>query len=104
MKAALKWLGENYTLDGNPGMGPEGMFYYYHTMSKALSTAGIDELKTKDGKSVNWRDALARKLLNTQAADGSWKNDKAARWMEGDPVLVTGYTLLALEHLYHALK
>lgn len=104
VQAAIKWLGENYTLDENPGMGAEGQYYYYHTMAKAMTAAGLDELKTKDGKTINWRDELSRKLLNTQSSDGSWKNDKAARWMEGDPVLVTGYTLMALEHLYHSLK
>jgi squalene-hopene/tetraprenyl-beta-curcumene cyclase len=66
--------------------------------------AGIDELKTKEGKVVDWRNDLARKLLNIQAADGSWKNSAAARWMEGDPVLVTAYTLLALEHLHRTLR
>ncbi len=81
VQAALQWLGENYTLDENPGMGAEGQFYYYHTMAKALSVAGIDELKTKDGKVVDWRDDLGRKLLNIQAGDGSWKNDRpAAGW------------------------
>ena len=103
VQAALKWLGENYTLDENPGMGAEGQFYYYHTMAKALAAAGVDELKTKDGQSVNWREALARKLLNVQSGNGSWANAKAARWMEGDPVLVTSYTVLALEHLYRTL-
>lgn len=104
VKAALTWLGENYTLDENPGMGAEGQFYYYHTMAKALSVAGLDELKTKEGKTVNWREDLARKLLNLQAGDGSWKNTGAARWMEGDPVLVSAYTLLALEHVHRSMR
>lgn len=103
VKAALQWLGENYTLDENPGMGQEGKFYYYHTMAKALSVAGVEELKTKDGKTVNWRDALSRHLLNTQKPDGSWLND-TGRWMENDPVLVTAYTLLALEHVHRTLR
>jgi len=104
VKAALKWLGENYTLDENPGLGAEGMFYYFHTMSRALSVAGLDTLPTKDGKNVNWREDLARKLLNVQAGDGSWKNGTAARWMEGDPNLVTAYACLALEHVYRSLR
>jgi squalene-hopene/tetraprenyl-beta-curcumene cyclase len=104
IKSALKWLGENYTLDENPGLGAEGMFYYYHTMSRALSVAGLDTLPTKDGKNVNWKEDLARKLLNVQAGDGSWKNTTAARWMEGDPNLVTAYTCLALEHVYRSLR
>jgi squalene-hopene/tetraprenyl-beta-curcumene cyclase len=43
-------------------------------------------------------------LLNVQKPDGSWINEGAARWMEGDPVLVTAYTLLALEHVHRSLK
>jgi squalene-hopene/tetraprenyl-beta-curcumene cyclase len=103
VKAALKWLGENYTLDENPGMGPEGMFYYFHTMSRALSVAKLDTLATKDGKTVDWRADLAHKLLNIQQGDGSWKNTSASRWMEADPNLVTAYTCLALEHIYRTM-
>jgi squalene-hopene/tetraprenyl-beta-curcumene cyclase len=103
VQAALQWLGENYTLDENPGMGQEGKFYYYHTMAKALSIAGVEDLKTKDGKLVNWRDALSRHLLDSQKPDGSWLND-TGRWMESDPVLVTAYTLLALEHVHRTLR
>lgn len=102
VKAAVKWLGDNFTLDENPGMGQEGRLYYYHTMAKALSAAHMDELKTKDGKEVNWREELARKLLNTQASPGFWKND-TARWMEGDEVLATAYLVLALEHVHRSL-
>jgi len=104
VKAALKWLSENYTVDENPGMGAEGLFYYYHTMSKALSVAHIAKLDTKDGKSVDWRSALAEKLLSTQGSDGSWVNNNSSRWMEGEPVLVTTYTILALEQIAQALK
>lgn len=103
VQAALQWLGENYTLDENPGMGQEGRYYYYHTMAKALSVAGVEQLKTKDGKMVDWRNELSRHLLNHQKPDGSWIND-TGRWMENDPVLVTSYTLLALEHIYRALQ
>ncbi|CAN5844799.1 terpene cyclase/mutase family protein [soil metagenome] len=103
IQAALQWLGENYTLDENPGMGQEGRYYYYHTMAKALSVAGVEQLKTKDGKMVDWRNELSRHLLNHQKPDGSWLND-TGRWMENDPALVTAYTLLALEHVYRALQ
>jgi len=102
VQAALQWLGENYTLDENPGMGQEGKFYYYHTMAKALAAANVANLETKDGKSVNWRAELTRHLLNLQKDDGSWTNENK-RWMENDPALVTAYTLLALEHVYRSL-
>lgn len=103
MKAALEWLGGNYTVDENPGMGAEGLYYYYHTMAKALATAGISQLKTKTG-SANWTSDLSSKLLSLQNSDGSWVNDASGRWMESDPVLVTAYTVLALEHVYRVMK
>ena len=103
IQAALKWLGDNYTLAENPGMDQEGLYYYYHTMAKALTVAGLKEIKTKDGKTVDWRNELARHLLNVQKPEGSWINP-TNRWMEGDAVLVTAYTVLALEHVHRALK
>lgn len=103
MKAALEWLGNNYTVDENPGMGAEGLYYYYHTMAKALATAGIGQLKTKSG-AVNWAVELSRKLISLQNSDGSWANTASGRWMESDPVLVTAYTVLALEQVHRAMK
>jgi squalene-hopene/tetraprenyl-beta-curcumene cyclase len=102
VKAVIEWLSANFTLDENPGLGGEGMFYYFHTMAKALAAAKIDLLKLKDGRTINWRAELGKKLLNTQKADGSWKNDKG-RWMESDDVLVTAYTLLALSRIHQGL-
>ena len=30
VKAVKEWLSKHYTIDENPGMGPQGLFYYYH--------------------------------------------------------------------------
>jgi squalene-hopene/tetraprenyl-beta-curcumene cyclase len=94
--AVLKWLQDNYTLDENPGMGPQGLFYYFHTMAKALNLVGQDAVVLKDGRKVNWRDALALKLIDLQQKDGSWLNSNN-RWWEKDPALVTSYALISLE-------
>ncbi len=102
MKSVLQWLAENYSIEENPGMEGEGLFYYYHTMSKALALAGVNELKLKDGSEVNWRADLCKKLFDLQSRDGSWTNP-TKRWWEGDPVLTTAYALLALERLYPGL-
>jgi squalene-hopene/tetraprenyl-beta-curcumene cyclase len=102
VKGVIDWLSKNYTLDENPGMGQEGLYYYYHTMAKALSAAGVDTLMTKDGKKVNWRQDLAKKLLDLQNADGSWVN-KNGRWWEKDPHLVTSYATITLEIVYRGL-
>lgn len=98
VKAALQWLSENYTVDENPGLGQQGLYYYYHLAIRGLSAAGVDELTTRDGRKIDWRRDLSRKIVSLQKPDGSWSND-AARWMEADPVLVTTYCVLALESL-----
>ncbi|MEW6305564.1 MAG: prenyltransferase/squalene oxidase repeat-containing protein [Verrucomicrobiota bacterium] len=102
VSAVFDWLRGNYTLEENPGMGPQGLFYYYHTMTKALTIYGATELELKDGKRVNWRKELAQRLLNLQARDGSWANENN-RWWEKDPALVTAYAVLALEMIHRGL-
>lgn len=102
VKAVIDWLSKNYTLAENPGMGQEGLYYYYHTMAKALSASGIDTLTLKDGTRVNWRQDLAKRLLDLQNPDGSWMNN-SGRWMERDPLLVTDYSVITLEILYRGL-
>jgi squalene-hopene/tetraprenyl-beta-curcumene cyclase len=99
VRAVLEWLGRNYTLEENPAMGAQGLFYYYHTMAKALSTANIRALELSDGRKVNWRKELGSRLLDLQQRDGSWANTNG-RWWEKDPVLVTAYCLLSLEIIY----
>jgi squalene-hopene/tetraprenyl-beta-curcumene cyclase len=100
--AVKNWLGKNYTLDENPGMGAQGLFYYYQTMSKALSAANIDMLPLEDGRKADWRGELAGRLLASQRENGSWVNDNG-RWMESNPVLVTAFTVLALVQVYDSI-
>ncbi len=100
--AVKEWLGKNYTLDENPGMGGQGLYYYYQTMAKALSAANVGMLPLEGGKQADWRNELAGKLLASQREDGSWVNDNG-RWMESNPVLVTAFTVLSLEQIYDSI-
>lgn len=102
VKAVIEWLQNHFTLQENPGLGASGLYYYFHTMSKALSTAKIDFIKTKDGKVIDWRADLTGKLLSLQKGDGSWANAEG-RWMESDPILVTSYILMALGRIHQTL-
>jgi squalene-hopene/tetraprenyl-beta-curcumene cyclase len=97
VKAAYEWIQRHYTLEQNPGMGAQGLYYYYHTFAKALATIGDDQLVDADGTAHDWRAELAQELISTQKADGSWINSNT-RWLEGDPNLVTAYSLLALSY------
>ena len=98
VSAVIDWVSKNYTLDENPGMGQEGLYYYFHLMSKALTAHGVKILKGSDSKSIDWRNQLAAKLIALQNKDGSWKNSNK-RWMEGDSNLTTSYVLIALSLL-----
>ena len=95
VKAALEFLKKNYDLETNPGMGKSGLFYYYHTMSKALDALGESNFVDAKGASHEWKKELFAELKKSQQPNGSWVNTDS-RWMEGDPNLVTGYVLLAL--------
>jgi squalene-hopene/tetraprenyl-beta-curcumene cyclase len=99
VKAVMEWLRTNYTVDENPALGAEGLYYYYLVMSKALALYGADTFQTRDGRTVKWREDLALKLLNLQHSDGSWVHSDA-RWWEKDPILVTAFSMIALEMAY----
>jgi squalene-hopene/tetraprenyl-beta-curcumene cyclase len=97
VKAATAWIGQNYTLDSNPGLGDAGLYYYYDTFAKALDATGKPTFVDANGITHNWRDDLTAALVKRQRADGSWANDNA-KWLEGDPNLATGFALLALSY------
>ncbi|MCR9200357.1 MAG: terpene cyclase/mutase family protein [Planctomycetaceae bacterium] len=93
--AAQNWIRQHYTLAENPGMAAQGLYYYFHTFGKTMSTLGNDEFVDASGKSHNWKAELTVRLAALQKPNGSWINPQD-RWYEGDPNLVTAYSLLAL--------
>jgi len=97
VRAAWDYLRKHYDVTTNPELGSQGLYYYYHTMAKALHVSG--ERFIVDGKGVkhDWRAELGNQIAGLQRKDGSWIND-ADRWQEGDPVLVTTYAVLAMEY------
>lgn len=97
VQAATSWIKKFYTLDENPGIGQQGLFYYYHTFAKTLSILGVDKFEDAQGRQHDWRKELAEHLFSIQQDNGSWVNPQD-RWYEGDPNLVTAYALLALEY------
>tara|TARA_R110002111_G_scaffold254461_2_gene320149 strand:+ start:69326 stop:70507 length:1182 start_codon:yes stop_codon:yes gene_type:complete len=97
VKAANEWIRRHYSLKENPGMGQQGLYYYFHTFAKALDTMQVKQFKDADGNTHNWRAELVNHLAGLQHENGSWTN-KAERWYEADPNLATAYALLALSH------
>ena len=101
--AVVDWTRRNYTLDENPGMGPQGLYFYFHTLTKALTAAGHDSVETADGVRHDWRVDLGLHLMNLQKSGGSWENDNA-RWWEKDAVLSTSYAVISMEMIHRSLK
>lgn len=90
--AAWRWINEHASFDENPGLGDDGRYYMYCAMARALDASGHDTVNGQD-----WRDAIVERLADLQQPDGSFR-PLSKRWMESDPVLITAYALIALEH------
>jgi squalene-hopene/tetraprenyl-beta-curcumene cyclase len=71
-------------------------------MARALHAYGEPIITDAQGHKHDWRVELTQKLATLQHPDGSFSGDQ--RWMEGDPVLVTSYCVLALQEIRQDLK
>ncbi|MBX3417762.1 MAG: terpene cyclase/mutase family protein [Pirellulaceae bacterium] len=99
VQAALDWIRRHYDLKSNPGMGEQGLYYYYHVFAKALHAMGQEELVDSQNVSRRWKVELLDELASRQQPDGSWINGAEERWYEGDPNLATAYALMALVYI-----
>ncbi len=98
VKAAFDWIRYNYSVETAPKMGNQGLFYYYQTMAKSLNAYGTDVLVDNSNVSHEWRNELASQIIKIQSPEGFWVNENG-RWWENNPVLVTAYSILALEEI-----
>ncbi len=96
VRAAFEWIRRHWTFTENPGLGQQGLYYYYHTMARALRAGQQDVIEDIDGAPHNWRAEMIEALAARQREDGSWKNS-ADRWIEGEPVMATIHAVLAIE-------
>ena len=91
VRQSVEWMEKNWSVDENPGMGNQGLYYFYDIMTRALDAAKIDKVGDHD-----WKKELSTKIIALQREDGSWANENNRFW-ESDPVLCTSFALLALE-------
>ena len=112
VKAAWKWITSNWSLDENPGIkfgdannpkgSTDGLYYYYHTLARALHAYGEPVITDPQGNKHDWRVELIQKLAAEQQPDGSWAGQQ--KWMENKPILSTAYAILALQEAQLDLK
>ncbi|MCC5847748.1 MAG: terpene cyclase/mutase family protein [Verrucomicrobia bacterium] len=100
VRSAAEWSVRHWTVEENPGFGQEGYYYFMNVLTKSLAAFGQDILRREDGSEINWRLEVINRLTNLQRIDengnGYWVNENNRYW-EGDPTLVTAYTLIALQ-------
>lgn len=99
--AARDWIRSHYTLDENPGVGTDGLYYYFLTFARAMDAWGVSTIDTLDadgkpGPRRDWANDLIARLAKLQSGDGSF-TPVDDRWMENNPVLITAYAALALQ-------
>lgn len=111
VRAAWDWIRANYTLEENPGLATDGLYYYFTTFARALDAwsgpgdsdfidvTGGTGPQTGRGETTrrDWANDLIDRLAALQNEDGSFKTVDD-RWMENNPVLTTAYGLIALGH------
>jgi squalene-hopene/tetraprenyl-beta-curcumene cyclase len=107
--AAFDWITRNYTVEENPGAGTDGFYYYLVTFARALEAAGRGPTPLVRGHAItvisadgapterDWANDLIDRLAELQNEDGSFRSIDD-RWMENNPILITAYSLLAIEH------
>jgi len=100
VQAAYDWIRRHYTVEENPGMGTDGLYYYFVTFARALAALNEPTVGLIKGEGMvtdqrDWRKDLIDRLAALQSEDGSFKS-LDDRWMENDPVLITAYALIAL--------
>lgn len=91
VRQSLDYCEKNWSVEENPGMGNQGLYYFYDIMARALQASGVETVGGHD-----WKAELAEKLVALQQPNGSWFNDNNRFW-EADPVLCTSFALLVLE-------
>jgi squalene-hopene/tetraprenyl-beta-curcumene cyclase len=91
VRDSLEYCRRNWSVDENPGMGNQGLFYFYDIMARALSASGVEKVGQHD-----WKKELSTKVISLQKPNGSWYNDNNRFW-ESDPVLCTSFAMLVLQ-------
>lgn len=101
VRLAYDWIRHNYTLQENPGVGAQGLYYYLITLARAMHALGSQTIQIPgdDGSTRphDWANDLIDRLGELQNDDGSFQS-VAKRWMEDKAVLITAYSLIALQN------
>ena len=91
--------------------GPEVAFADFQAKMNELKAKGIEDIRLEEGergsgikvvekestKQRDWANDLVATLTAQQTKEGWWSNSET-RWLESQPVLVTAYSIIALQN------
>ena len=81
VKAATKWIEDNYDLKTNPGLGRGRTLLLLSRLRQGPGRHGQRHLTDSKGVKHDWRKELVAELASRQQANGSWMNPRApAGW------------------------
>ncbi|MGN0843849.1 MAG: hypothetical protein ACI4QT_01360 [Kiritimatiellia bacterium] len=104
VRSALDWASKHWTLEENPGVGDQGLYFFYDVIGRSLSVSGIECIeRSANEPSIDWRAELVKKLVSLQRENGSYQNSNSRFW-ENDPILSTAYSAIALEFAIRQLQ
>ncbi len=96
IRTAVKWLGQHYTLTGNPGMrDPQrGLYCYYLNLAKTLKRLPPIELVKVGGDSQKWQQAIIEAVVERQQSSGEWSNPRESEnKYESDSTSITCHAI-----------
>lgn len=89
VEEGLAWLGRNFSVRDNPGLGDNRLYYYLHGLSRVGTALGYKYIGSRD-----WYALLSAELVARQDSEGAWGY--------GD-VADTAFALMALASGRHAV-
>ena len=89
VKAASEWIRNHYTVEENPGLGQQGLFYYFDTFARTLSVLKVDQFEDAAGQkhdcAKNWPNSCF--ICNSRTAAGSIRRNAGWKAIRISPLL-----------------
>jgi hypothetical protein len=93
---------ERHRVDRNPGL-EDGPMAAFGPAMRGYYRAVAADVFSRFGGPDGWREQIVEAVIKEQLSDGSWVSESALQ-KEDEPILATGFALLALAHASGASK
>ena len=81
VKAASEWIGRHYTVAENPGLGEQGLFYYYDTFAKTMAATQGERVRGRPARQARLAQRIGRAVIHRPA--GEWQLGEPQGTLDG---------------------